>query len=344
MRRSRIAGPSLLACSCFALALSCTALSACGGDKDAAKPPSGPIVGVLELPISLRVSTAAPTDFADVEISPSEIHVGGQPVLTLNAGVVAAADRQGSDVPKLSAALKTPLRSRIALSVSSSVPYETVALALSTAKQAGFRGAAFKVRPPGANSTTPGWFIIDDFLVHARSKPDEEVPFQSIAPRPWSDFTARWDDIQNACRGSQTGSCAYKPEKIAEGGNLKIVLHTAGQGVNVDFSRVGAPAAAEEPKKKQKVELLDGVKGATDIVKDVEDAPPADTASFQFRAQEAVTQPSAVSATLKPLCATVACAVVVSSEKATLFVRIASLLGAAFPDNAPAPTVAFELP
>ncbi|HEX7480405.1 MAG TPA: hypothetical protein VF331_21570 [Polyangiales bacterium] len=326
----------------FALSLVSLALAGCSGDKQEVKPPSIPIVGVLELPISLRVSMAQPADFADVEISPSEVHVAGQPVLTLAGGTVSAADRQGADLPKLGAALKTPLRSRIALSVSSSVPYETVALVLNTAKQAGFRGVALKVRAPGGGSST-GWISIDDFLVRPRSKGDEEVALQSVAARPWSDFTSRWDDIQNACRASPTGSCAYKPEKIAEGGNLKIVLHAAGQGVNVDFSRVGAPPA-EEPKKKAKAELLEGVKAPTDVVKDVEDAPPADQASFQFRAQEAVAQPSAVSSTLKPLCGSRACAVVISAEKATLFVRIASLLGAAFPEGTPAPSVAFELP
>ena len=39
-----------------------------------------------------------------------------------------------------------------------------------------------------------------------------------------------------------------------------------------------------------------------------------------------------------------ACGVVVQAEKATLFVRVISLLGAAFPDGTPAPHVRFELP
>jgi hypothetical protein len=81
-----------------------------------------------------------------------------------------------------------------------------------------------------------------------------------------------------------------------------------------------------------------------DIVADVEQAPPATEASFQFRATEALTNPSPVSATLKPLCGTSACGVFVTAEKTTLFVRVASFLGAAFPDGTPAPIVAFELP
>ena len=38
------------------------------------------------------------------------------------------------------------------------------------------------------------------------------------------------------------------------------------------------------------------------------------------------------------------CTVVVTAEKATLFVRVISLLGAAFPDGVPTPRVVFEVP
>jgi hypothetical protein len=49
--------------------LACLWFCACGGDKpDAQAAASGPIVGVLELPISLRTAGAAPADFHDVEI------------------------------------------------------------------------------------------------------------------------------------------------------------------------------------------------------------------------------------------------------------------------------------
>ena len=212
---------------------------------------------------------------------------------------------------------------------------------LQTAKSAGLRGVAFKVRPFGGG-TTPGFIAIDDFNVGPKTKPDQEVAMPGVTPRPWSEFASHWDDIQHACRSSQTGSCAFKPDKIADGGNLKIVLFAAGQGVNVNFSQVGAPPAPPAAKPK-KVELLDGVKHA-DPVKDVEEAEPATDASFQFRAEEVSKSPSAVSGTLKPICGTSACGVVVSAQKTTLFVRIAALLGAAFPDGTPAPIVTFEQP
>lgn len=317
-------------------------LSACGDKaEEEAKPPSGPIVGLLELPVSLRTSGAAPADAADVEISPSEIHVGGQPVLMLAGGTIAAADRQGDELPKLTAALKSPMRSRMALSVAAQTPYETVVLVLSTAKKAGMRGVAFKVRPPGS-STNTGFLALDDFDVQPASKSDQEVVLQGVVTKPWSDFTSQWEEVQNGCRGSQTGSCAFKPEKIAEGGNLKMILKASGQGVNVDFVQVGAPPPAAE-KPAAQVKMIEGVK-QTDIVKDVEEAGPATEASFQFRAQEVLGATSAMSATVKPVCGTTACGVFVVADKVTLFVRVASMLGAAFPDGTPAPVVAFEMP
>ena len=339
-------------------------LCACGGDKpDAQAAPSGPIVGVLELPISLRTTGAAPADFHDVEISPTEVHVAGQPVLNLASGAIVAADRQGTTLPKLSAALAKAPHARLALAVAAAVPYDTVSLVLATAKAAGVRSVAFKVRPHGGGSAT-GWLALDALDVGPKSKTDQAVAFDGLPTRPWSDFSSKWDDVQGACRASPTGSCAFKPTKVAEGGDLKIVLHSAGQGVNVDFFRIGGPppaAAAAPPEaqstkttktskaskkkagKKHKPELIDGVK-ATDVVAEVEEAPPATEALFQFRAQEAVTVPSAVSETLKPVCGATSCGVVVQAEKATLFVRMLSLLGAAFPDGTPTPHVVFELP
>jgi biopolymer transport protein ExbD len=333
---------------------------ACGGDKpDAQAAASGPIVGVLELPISLRTAGAAPADFHDVEISPTEVHVGGQPVLTLASGAVTAADRQGVLLPKLTAALGKAPHARLALAVAAAVPYDTVAVVLATVKAAGVRSVAFKVRPHGSSSAT-GWLALDNLDVRPKSKTDEEVVFEGLAKQSWSDFAGKWDEVQGACRASPTGSCAFKPAKVAEGGDLKIVLHAAGQGVNVDFFRIGGPppeaAAPEQPaakpgkadkkanKKKRKAELIDGVKAPKDVVAEVEEAPPATEALFQFRAQEAVSVPSAVSETLKPVCGTASCGVVVQAEKATLFVRMLSLLGAAFPDGTPTPRVVFELP
>ena len=347
--------------SLASIVLGALSLSACGGDKPAEEtpPPSGPIVSVLELPVTLRSQGAAPGDAAHLEISTNEIHLGGQSVISLASGYVPEAERQSDQIPKLAKALSAGPHGAVSLSVASGAPYETVVLALATAKAAGVGKLDFQVRAPSA--TTAGHLVIDAFDVKPKTNSDTNQTFAGLSPRPWSDFSTQWDAVGNACKSSPTGSCAYKPEKIADGGELKIVLHAAGQGVNVEYFRIGpqpeAEAAAEpekaakgakkkKPTKKKgkKVEMIDGVPAPKDVVDEALNAPPATEALFQFRAQEAVANPSAITATIKPVCGTSACGVVTQSEKNTPFVRVISLLGAAFPDGTTAPQVVFELP
>jgi len=339
--------------------------SACEGDKpaDEAAAPSGPIVSVLELPVTLRSTASAPADAANVEISSNDVHLGGQSVLTLSGGSVAAGDHQGDQIPKLAQALSSGPHAAMTLAVASGVPYETVVLALSTAKAAGVGKVSFQVRAP--SGTTAGNLVLDAFDVKPKSNSDANVAFAGLSPRPWSDFTSQWEAVQGACQASQTGSCAYKPENIAEGGELKIVLHAAGQGVNVEYFRIGPPPeaaapapeeedsapaksakkkkAAKKKKKGKKIEMIDGVPAPKDIVDEAENSPPATEALFQFRAQEAVANPSAITETVKLVCGAGPCGVVVQAEKVTSFVRVVSLLGAAFPDGTPAPHVVFEV-
>ena len=257
----------------------------CGGDKaKEAPPPSGPIVSVLELPVSLRSAGKPASDAANLEVSLNEIHLAGQTVLTLNAGSAQAADRQADQLPKLAAALAAGPHKSVALAVASGVPYETVALVLATAKASGVAQIAFQVRAPGASVSAHS--VVDDYDVQPKTNSDQGATFAGLTARPWSDFAGQWDAVQNGCRSSQTGNCAYKPEKVATGGELKIVLHAAGQGVNVEFFRIGPPpedAPAPEPaaakgkgkhasakkKKGKKVELIDGVQRPKDVVSEV---------------------------------------------------------------------------
>jgi biopolymer transport protein ExbD len=343
-----------------AVSLGCTLLIACGGDKpaDEAPPPSGPIVSVLELPVTLRSQGAAPSDAANVELSVNELHVGGHSVINLSAGAVPDAERQGEQIPKLAKALSAGPHGSMSLAVASSVPYETVVLTLATAKSAGVGKVDFQVRAPSGTST--GHLVLDSVDVKPKTKSDANQTFAGLSPRPWSDFTSQWDAVQSACKASPTGSCAFKPEKVADGGELKIVLHAAGQGVSVEYFRIGplpeAAAAEPEPekgkgkkkkpakKKGKKVEMIDGVPAQKDVVDEALNQPPATEALFQFRAQEATASPSAITESVKPLCGTSACGVVVQAEKATAFVRVISMVGAAFPDGTTAPHVVFELP
>lgn len=327
------------------------ALLACGGDdKEAASDEAAkaPVLGVLELPVSLRTGDAAP-DGRKVDAGLAELRVDGATVLTLDNGKVTAADRQGDVVPKLKDALATPAKSALVLLAHSGLPYETVALIASSAHAAGIRDLALAVRKTGG-STDTGYTLIKGFSITPRT--DDEVALASVETRTWDEMTAAWQAMHDACRGAQTGSCAYVPSTPAKGGNLKIVLHAAGQGVNLGFFRVGLSAeelAAEEKARTatlatKKEDVIQGRAKATDIAEELAEGAPASEALFQFRAQEALESPSALSETMRPLCGNRACGAVVSAESATLLVRVASLIGAAFPDGSAAPVLAFELP
>jgi hypothetical protein len=327
------------------------AVLACGGEKAEEKPaapPPGPPLGVLELPVSLRSGDAAPSDSRKVEVTPGDIRVDGQVVLTLENGRVPAAERQGDVVPKLKAALGNPARPALSLGLHSSLPYETAAAVLSTASSAGMRKVAFQVRKPGG-SPVAAWLVPTSFQVVPRSY--DAVAITDVDPRKWDDFGAAWQAIYDACRTSQTGSCAYVPGSVAKGGELKLVLHASGQGVNVNFFRVGLTdeqLAAEEQARQaelaaKKEDVVQGRGEPSELEEQLLEGPPASEAMFQFRAREALEAPSALTAAMQPLCGPRACGAVVTADDNTLAVRVVSLIGAAFADGA-APSLAFELP
>jgi biopolymer transport protein ExbD len=329
------------------------ALLACGGaeEKPAEQGEKPPVIGVFELPVSLRTGDAAPADGRKVELGLTELRVDGETVMPLDGGKLAPSDRSGNELPKLKAALQQKPSKTLVLHAHSGIAYETIAAILSTAHAAGMRDLAFQVRKAGG-ATDTGYVLLKNFQVTPRT--DDEVAIESVDARKWDEMTAEWEKMHNACRAAETGSCAYVPGTPAKGGNLKIVLHAAGQGVNLDFFRVGIPAeqlAAEEAARqaelaKKKEDVVQGRKKATDIAEELDEAEaaPADQALFQFRSNEALEVPSALSETMRPLCGNRACGAVVSAESATLFVRVASLIGAAFPDGGAAPVLAFELP
>lgn len=328
------------------------ALAACGDKSEPeTAAPVGPGLGVLELPVSLRSKDAGSSDARKVEAGIGDLRVDDKVLFTLDNGRVPAAEQKDGIVPKLAAALQSPARAKLALHVHSSLPYETAALVLNTAAAAGMHQLAFQVRAPGA-STQTGWLAINAFQTTPRT--DDDIAFKAVDPRKWDEFTAAWQGIHDACRASQTGSCAYVQGNVAKGGNLKIVLHASGQGVNVNFYRAGISAeqlAAEETQRKaelaaKKEDLVQGRGGVkkTDLEEELLEGDPASEALFQFRAKEALELPSAVSGVMEPLCGTKACGAVVSADSNTLMVRVVSLIGAAFSDGSAPPVLAFELP
>jgi biopolymer transport protein ExbD len=326
---------------------------AIGCGKEEPPPPTGPVVapiGVLELPVSLRSGDQGPSGNYKLELSPGGIRLEDNALMALDNGNVPADQVQNGIIPTLKAAL-TGGRARIALSVNASLPYQTAALVLNTAAAAGIRNASFQVRKPGGAGANIGWMSVDNFAMTAKT--DLEVKSASVAPRPWDDFAKSWEPIYDACRGARTGSCAYVQTNVAQGGNLKIVLHASGHGVNINFFRVGIDpeslaaevATREADIARKKRDFLDGRMKQMDLEAELLKAEePASQALFQFRSEEALNGPSALSATLRPLCGTSACSAVISADANTLMVRVVSLIGAAFPDGTPPASLAFEMP
>lgn len=340
---------SSIVCSAVALAL-----LACGGEDKAAEPeaagPDVPALGVLELPVSLRTGDAAPSDARSVEITPAGIRVDDRALMTLEGGKLPDAERKEGMIPKLKEALATPSKSALALAVHSSVPYDTLAAVLDTARSAGVRTVGFKVRKP--SGTDPGWLVAKDFAMTPRMHNAQEVAIPSVDKRKWDEFTAAWQAVYDACRGADTGSCAYVQSNVAKGGDLKIVLHAAGQGAAINFFRTGVEEGelTDEDRARQaeiqqkKEDFIQGRISKTEIEKELLEGPPATEALFQFRAREAQSDPSPVTETIKPLCGTKACGAVVSADPTTLAVRVIGLLGAAYADGNAEPHLAFEQP
>lgn len=324
---------------------------ACGGGEKAPEAPKidVPALGVLELPVSLRNGDPAPGDARKVEVSQTGIRVDDQPLLLLENGRVPDAERSGDEITKLKAALQSPAKAAVALTLHASLSYDTAALVIATLKAAGVSQPSLQVRKPGS-STTPGWMSVKSFQTTPRT--DDEVVMPDVQSRTWDEFTAAWQAIYDACRGAQTGSCAYVQNNVAKGGKLQIVLHASGKGVNVDYFRVGISpeqlAAEAEARKaeqaKAKEDVVQGRAKQTDVAAELLEGDPAGEALFQFRDREALSSPSPVSATMGVLCGSKACGAVVRGEGNTLAVRFVSLIGAAFPDGSAPPILAFELP
>jgi biopolymer transport protein ExbD len=301
----------------------------------------------MEIPVSLRTGGSEPADAHKVEIGQSELRVNGTHSITLDVGKIVPTERNGAIVPKLDAAFTSPSRSRVAIEAHATTPYDTIVNVLDSARKAGVRNVAFKVRKLGGGASV-GWLELSNYNVIMPT--DEEVKFESVAPREWADFVNAWDEMAGACRSAGTGTCVEKPVKIAEGGHVQIGLFSAGQGVNLSFTRVGAPPPEvvqkqEETKLKRKLKpeekspVLAGL--PPDLVEKFDELPFATEGGFQFRGGEAVKVPSPVSATMEAMCGKVACGVVVTGRSDTIALWVIAMLGAAFPDGTPAPQVAF---
>ncbi len=306
-------------------------------------------LGDHDLPVSLRMFDSAPTGAANIEATDAELRLDGTAVVTLDRGRVAAADRAGDIIPKLEARLRSPVKSAIAMRLQANLPYETAALVLATAKKSGIHNAAFAVREVGGSQKT-GWLVANGFSLASKA---EQLPEIAGAKFPeWSTFADKWQETFDGCRTAATGNCAYLPGNIAEGGTLRMELMTSGRGINVNYFRRGLTQEQEVVEEKHRVDILnrkkeDFLQGRIthdEMVEALLLGHPSTYALFQFRYQEALKNPSALSKTVSPMCQSQRCAVVLTADSVSSVLHVISMLGASFPDGSTSPALAFELP
>ncbi|MBN1654279.1 MAG: hypothetical protein JXA30_10960 [Deltaproteobacteria bacterium] len=314
------------------------------------------MVEFFALPVSLRSGGRNPSECHKIELTPTSMRFSGNQTLAISGGKVADSEQDGDQILKLKSAWQAAPRSCLAVEAHSNLSYQAVVQVLNTAQAVGIKSLSFRVRKP--NSTETGWLTLDDYRVVPYA--DDVVTIDTVQARSWGEFTNVWDSVYQGCARSSGGFCKEKPLKIAEGGELQIVFFALGDAINVEFRRVGAPdpnqeKAAEEAGRKSKKkraksekELLEEnplfAEMTPEQIEEYRNMPFATEAVYQFRGQEALVSPSSVSATVAPICGKSRCGVLMTGQRRTITIRFLSLIGAAFPDGVPEPTIWFMLP
>ena len=325
-----------------------------GGEEEEAPGASpadalGRPLGDIELPVSLRSGDPEPTGAIVVEATTEQLRVGQTPIVALDRGKVADADQSNGTIPKLKKAFGSST-STLALRMQANIPYETIALAMNTAKQSGINNVAFQVRQTGSSQKT-GWIAINGFRMSSKAEDLPEIAGTEY--KGWNEFTDRWQEVFDACRTSPSGNCAYVNENVAEGGTLRMELMASGRGINVNYFRRGRSREqeAEEEKKRaqhlaaKKEDFLQGRITEEEMVEILLLGHPSTYALFQFRYQEALKQgPSALGKVVAPICGGQKCPMILTADEITHLVRVVSMIGAAFPDGSPLPGFSFEMP
>jgi hypothetical protein len=319
-----------------ALASLVLALTACGEEAPPPDPELPPLVGGLEVPISLRNDGRTPTNALRIEIGMGEMHVDSHALFDMTGGRPADSEVTPAGYPALLQRVQSlPARDSAALTIYATVPYGTMVRVMQTLLAAGYHEFSFAVRTPDASPTIRWLTITSPEVVPSEG----DVPMEGTV-RPWSDFTSHWSEVYDACRSGHYVDCDGLPAVAAPGGNLQLELWTRGSGMILRFDQIdvgdaGVPAAPT-------VEMLPGVPQP----ESGDDPPPRPftTGAFSFRAEEATEATSAISGTTRPVCATAICPTVVVADDITQTMRVISLLGAAFPNGTTAPRLAFRLP
>jgi biopolymer transport protein ExbD len=319
---------------------------AVGCEEDVEPESTEPIVGLMEIPVSLRAGDARPDNPLRIEIAPAELRLDHRKVLDLASGRAAESERREHVLPKLEAAIAGGgSRGAAAIRLHANVPYETLVSVLNTLSRAGVGNVAFEVRKVGGSDV--GWMRLGEWRVQAPS--DDPIEFPAEAQRSWDEVAKGWQATYDACRQGKYVDCDPTAVEIAEGGKAALTLMSRGQAVKASFDRFGAIADDDEQQKadddKAPVAMIPGVPvagGSAD--EEEEEVKPAEAAVFTWKLSEATKKDSAISLAMRPFCGSKPCGALVRSEYATPAMRPLAFIGAVSPDGAPAPVVVFERP
>jgi hypothetical protein len=318
--------------------LSLSLLSACDEPPPAPELDTSVMVGPLELAISARSETGDPSNALHIDVNQDLVRMEGVHVVELErGGRLPASALSGDALTGLRDRIReSPSRSALALTVHGAVPYGTTVRVLQAAIDAGYRNVSFAVRPPSAPSpTTTGWLNLSGPRVVGAG---DDVTF--TPPRPWSDFTANWQEVYEQCRAGMYVDCGGRPSVIAEGGELEMTLFTRGNGMVIRFFQVNAPDAGVPSAGPAMLEGVRAPSGGEEVIP----PDPATEGAFSFRFQEASTAENHISLAMRPVCGASACPLIVEADEETETMRILSLVGAVAPTGAAAPNVVFRLP
>jgi hypothetical protein len=325
--------------SLISITLAFVVLAACGEEAPPPDPELPPLVGALEVPISLRNGDPTPSNALRIEMSPSAMHVDGHALYDMTRGEPPDSEQTPEGYTQLRTRIASlPARGIAALTIHGMIPYGTFVRTLMTLQNAGYHEFAIAVRRPDS-SPTIHWMTFSSPEIVPSHGP---VAFPGTE-RPWEDFTSHWEEVYTACRSVGDRfyiDCDGLPAATAPGGHLQLVLWARGDGMIMRFNQVDVEDAGVPPS--TGVAMLPGVPQPQS---DEEPPPrPFTTGAFSFRASVATQADSAMSMTARPVCGAAVCPTVLEADVGTNFMRVMSMIGAAFPTGSTAPRIAFRIP
>lgn len=311
-------------------------LVACDESEPEVEVEPPPELGLLEFPISLRTATSNYEGAYNIEVTLDGIWLDGAQLVTLDGGHLAEEDLSELGITPIESTISSSqAKSRANIRMHASVSYATMSRLMGALDSSGVREVAFAVRPPG--EPQPVYLQIDNF--DARAESDELAEFDEREMASWDEVRRGWPAMYEACRAGRYVDCDYQSYAIAEGGHAHMTLFASGNLSKIVFTRVADEEEADRPTPRP-VQLLDGVEALPEAEEEVE---ADEEAVFAWRFNATVESPSPISETVRQVCGSRTCSVLIDAEGRLPSMRVLSFLGAAFPTGTQSPHVLFQV-